>query len=129
MPPHLHFVTTLPSKTHTNAHIAMLHFHNICNISKFSQNKLISTYSVVTYLFTAILCDDTKLRLIVFMRLLRHIMCLMLLVVVCGLKYGQNRPPNERQSLFDKGSVNTDTHKSWTWNSIGPAGRWKNQVS
>jgi len=32
MPPHFHFVTTLPSKTHTTAHIAMLHFHNICNI-------------------------------------------------------------------------------------------------
>ena len=48
------------------------------------------------------------LRLIVFMRLLRHSLCLMLLVVVCGLKYGQNRPPNERQSLFDKGSVNTE---------------------
>ena len=50
----------------------------------------------------------TLLRLIVFMRLLRHTLCLMLLVVVCGLKYGQNRPPNERQSLFDKGSVNTE---------------------
>jgi len=50
----------------------------------------------------------TLLRLIVFMRLLRHILCLMLLVVVgplCGLKYGQNI---ERQSLFDKGLVNTE---------------------
>ena len=47
----------------------------------------------------------TLLRLIVFMRLLRHILCLMLLVVVCGLKYGQN---NERQSLFDQGLVNTE---------------------
>jgi len=45
------------------------------------------------------------LRLIVFMRLLRHSLCLMLLVVVCGLKYGQN---NERQSLFDQGLVNTE---------------------
>jgi len=47
----------------------------------------------------------TLLHLIVFMRLLRHILCLVLLVVVCGLKYGQN---NERQSLFDQGLVNTE---------------------
>ena len=69
----------------------------------------------------------TLLRLIVFMRLLRHILCLMLLVVVCGLKYGQN---NERQSLFDKGSVNTEKwgpapkkhflDKRWTESSIRP---------
>ena len=45
----------------------------------------------------------TLLRRIVFI-----FFVLTLLVVVCGLKYGQNRPPNERQSLFDKGSVNTE---------------------
>jgi len=38
----------------------------------------------------------------------------MLLVVVCGLKYGQN---NERQALFDKWLVNTE---KW-----GPAQRQK----
>ena len=38
----------------------------------------------------------------------------MLLVVVCGLKYGQN---NERQELFDKWLVNTE---KW-----GPAQRQK----
>jgi len=43
LPPYLYFVTTLPSKTPTTAHIAMLHFHNICNIAKFGQNKLVLT--------------------------------------------------------------------------------------
>ena len=43
----------------------------------------------------------TLLRRIVFI----FLCFLMLLVVVCGLKYGQN---NERQLLFDKGLVNTE---------------------
>ena len=47
------------------------------------------------------------------MTLLRHIV-LMLLVVVCGLKYGQI---NERQEMFDKCLVNTE---KW-----GPAQRQK----
>jgi len=48
---------------HTLLLISMLHFW-MCNILKFTQNKSLSTYSIVAYLFTTMLCEDYYIILI-----------------------------------------------------------------
>jgi len=57
----------------------------MCNILKFAQ-KFSSTYSILAYLFTAMLCDDSILRHIAFMR-----------IVFCFNGFNQTA---DRSSLF-----------------------------
>jgi len=60
LPPHLYSVTTLPSKAHIHtANIdARPTFSNVCH-SKVYSKQFSGTYSILAYLFTAMLYDDT----------------------------------------------------------------------
>ena len=49
-PPHLYSVTTLPSKTHTAAHITCCIF--IISVTLQNVAKQISAHSIVTYLYS-----------------------------------------------------------------------------
>jgi len=55
VPPHLYSVTALPSKTQLL--MSVLHFR-MCSILKFTQDSF-SSYSILAYLFTAMVCDET----------------------------------------------------------------------
>ena len=65
LPHHLYSVTPLPSKTHTTANIDAIHFR-MCNILKSLPKKFSSTYSILAYLFRAMLCDDTMRNVFCF---------------------------------------------------------------
>jgi len=57
VPPHLYSVTPYLAK-HTLLLISMLRFW-MCNIFNVYPKEFSSTYSILAYLFTAMLCDDT----------------------------------------------------------------------